>query len=141
MSLNSIRSALGLMGTPGGLSTPPRAGRLPVGRSEPKFRSPLGSVSSEKWKEGFSMWKDSRGCELFLEVRSLQFGAFLTALPDRRYVRHTSEDLPARPAGGRRDKVSPVPARDAIRRRILSRVRSKARADLFSVPDGERTWP
>jgi len=40
-----------------------------------------------------------------------------------------------------RDEVSPVPARDAIRRRILSRVRSKARPDLFSVPDGERTWP
>src|SRR5437588_3958773 len=76
MSLNSIGTALGLMGTPGGLSTPPRAGRLPVGRSGPESRSPLGSASSEKWKEGFLMRKDSRGCELFLAVRSHQFGAF-----------------------------------------------------------------
>src|SRR5437667_11042856 len=40
-----------------------------------------------------------------------------------------------------RDIVSPMRARDAIRRRILSRVRSRARPDLFSAPDGEHTWP
>src|SRR5207302_4567113 len=70
------RDCSGSHGYSRGLSTPPRAGRLPVGRSGPESRSPLGSASSEKWKEGFLMRKDSRGCELFLAVRSHQFGAF-----------------------------------------------------------------
>src|SRR5205807_7250785 len=55
-------------------------------------------------------------------VRRLQFGAFLTALPNRRYARHTSEDLPAWPVGGQRDAVSPAPASESRRGDILRRM-------------------